>query len=204
MPSQSITRSLVEIKTLDARINKIIENAVFTSYKTKTRNHNLNADEFRKTANADYQSINDLICRRDKIKNAIVLSNSVTMVEITGKKMTVSQAIEFKNTIEYNRNVVAKMRQQRQTVIIESENHRNRVQNKIDENIKIICGKDTKADATTIQTITDGITKGDPIEIFDPLGIDALISHMETEIEDFSANVDFVLSESNALTQITV
>lgn len=204
MPSQSITRSLVEIKTLDARINKIIENAVFTSYKTKTRNHNLNADEFRKTANADYQSINDLICRRDKIKNAIVLSNSVTMVEITGKKMTVSQAIEFKNTIEYNRNIVAKMRQQRQTVIIESENHRNRVQNKIDENIKIICGKDTKADATTIQTITDGITKGDPIEIFDPLGIDALISHMETEIEDFSANVDFVLSESNALTQITV
>lgn len=204
MPSQSITRSLVEIKTLDARINKIIENAVFTSYKTKTRNHNLNADEFRKTANADYQSLNDLICRRDKIKNAIVLSNSVTMVEIAGKKMTVSQAIEFKNTIEYKRNIVFKMRQQRQTVIIESENHRNRVQNKIDENIKIICGKDTKADATTIQTITDGITKGDPIEIFDPLGIDALISHMETEIEDFSANVDFVLSESNALTQITV
>lgn len=204
MTSQSITRSLVEIKTLDARINKIIENAVFTSYKTKTRNHNLNKDEFRKTANADYQSLNDLIYRRDKIKNAIVLSNSVTMVEIAGKKMTVSQAIEFKNTIEYKRNIVFKMRQQRQNVTIESENHRNRVQNKIDENIKIICGKDTKADATTIQTITDGITKGDPIEIFDPLGIDDLISDLETEIEDFSANVDFVLSESNALTQITV
>jgi len=204
MPSQSITRSLVEIKTLDARINKIIENAVFTSYKTKTRNNNLNVDEFRKTANADYQSLNDLIGRRDKIKNAIILSNSVTMVEIAGKKMTVSQAIEFKNTIEYKRNIVAKMRQQRQNVRIENENHRNRVQNKIDENIKIICGKDTKADATTIQTITDGITKGDPIEIFDPLGIDVLICDLETEIEDFSANVDFVLSESNALTQITV
>ena len=204
MPYQSITRSLVEIKTLDARINKIIENATFISYKTKTRNNNLNADEFRKNTNADYQSLNDLVCRRDKIKNAIMLSNSVTIVEIAGNKMTVSQAIEFKNTIEYKRSIVSKMRQQRQNVTIESENHRNRVQNKIDENIKIICGKDTKADATTIQTITDGITKGDPIEIFDPLGIDNIISCLETEIEDFSANVDFVLSESNALTQINV
>ena len=42
------------------------------------------------------------------------------------------------------------------------------------------------------------------IEIFDPLGVEALINALETEIEDFSANVDFVLSESNALTQINV
>ena len=31
-----------------------------------------------------------------------------------------------------------------------------------------------------------------------------LYRHLETEVEDFTANVDFVLSESNALTQISV
>jgi hypothetical protein len=204
MTTQSITRSLVEIKTLDARIGKIIDGASFTSYKTKSRNHGLNAEEFRKAATSDFQSINDLIKRRDRIKNAIVLSNSVTMVEIAGTKMTVSQAIEFKNTIGYKRLLLAKLKYQRQTVTIESEQHRNRVQAKIDDNIKIICGKDVKADAVALQTVTDGISKGDPIEIFDPLGVEALISALETEIEDFSANVDFVLSESNALTQIAV
>ena len=96
------------------------------------------------------------------------------------------------------------MRDQRQIVTIESENHRNRVQTKVDENIRIICGKDAKADAQSIQAITDGITKGDPIEIFDPLGIDKIIADLETEVEDFSANIDFVLSESNAITQIVV
>ena len=201
---QSITRSLVEIKTLDSRIGKIIDASAFTSYKTKSRNFGLNAEEFRKSALADFQSINDLITRRDSIKNAIVLSNSTTIVSIAEKHMTVSQAIEFKNTIGYKELLLQKLKTQRQMVTVESELHRNRVQTKVDDNIRIICGKDVKADASSIQTITDGITKGDPIEIFDPLGIDKVIDTLETEIEDFRANVDFVLSESNALTKISV
>ena len=201
---QSITRSLVEIKTLDSRIGKIIDASAFTSYKTKSRNFGLNAEEFRKSALADFQSINDLISRRDSIKNAIVLSNSTTIVSIAEKHMTVSQAIEFKNTIGYKELLLQKLKTQRQMVTVESELHRNRVQTKVDDNIRIICGKDVKADASSIQTITDGITKGDPIEIFDPLGIDKVIDALETEIEDFRANVDFVLSESNALTKILV
>lgn len=201
---QSITRSLVEIKTLDSRIGKIIDASAFTSYKTKSRNFGLNAEEFRKSALADFQSINDLISRRDSIKNAIVLSNSTTIVSIAEKQMTVSQAIEFKNTIGYKELLLQKLKTQRQMVTVESELHRNRVQTKVDDNIRIICGKDVKADASSIQTITDGITKGDPIEIFDPLGIDKVIDALETEIEDFRANVDFVLSESNALTKILV
>lgn len=204
MTSQSITRSLVELKTLDNRILKNIESTSFTSFKTKSRNSGLTSDDFRKNATANFDSICDLIIRRDKIKNAIVLSNSTTIVEVAGKKMPVSQAIEFKHTIQYKRELVAKLRDQRQIVTIESENHRNRVQTKIDENIRIICGKDAKADAQSIQTISDGITKNDPIEIFDPLGIDKIIADLETEIEDFSANIDFVLSESNAITQIVV
>jgi hypothetical protein len=204
MTSQSITRSLVELKTLDNRILKTIEQSSFTSFKTKSRNTGLTSDDFRKNATANFDSICDLIIRRDKIKNAIVLSNSTTFVEVAGRKMSVSQAIEFKNTIQYKRELVAKLRDQRQIVTIESENHRNRVQTKVDENIRIICGKDAKADVQSIQAITDGITKGDPIEIFDPLGIDKIIADLETEVEDFSANIDFVLSESNAITQIVV
>ena len=204
MTSQSITRSLVELKTLDNRILKTIEQSSFTSFKTKSRNTGLTSDDFRKNATANFDSICDLIIRRDKIKNAIVLSNSTTFVEVAGRKMSVSQAIEFKHTIQYKRELVIKLRDQRQIVTIESENHRNRVQTKVDENIRIICGKDAKADAQSIQAITDGITKGDPIEIFDPLGIDKIIADLETEVEDFSANIDFVLSESNAITQIVV
>jgi ABC-type ATPase with predicted acetyltransferase domain len=205
MPAkQSITRSLVELKTIDGRITKIIDGGVFMTYKTKYKNTRYNEEDFKKSATADFQSLSDLIKRRDQIKNAIVLSNASTMVEIAGTKMTVSQAIEFKNTINYKSAMLATLKHQRQMVIIEVDAHRQKVQNKVDENVRIICGKDAKPDAGTLKMVTDGIAAGDPIDVYDPLNIDKVIESLEREIEDFRANVDFVLSESNAITQIEV
>jgi hypothetical protein len=201
---QSITRSLVELKTIDGRIHKITENGVFITYKTKYKNTRYTEEDFKKSAIADFQSLNDLIKRRDQIKNAIVLSNATTMVEIAGTKMTVSQAIEFKNTINYKSAMLATLKHQRQMVVVEVDAHRQKVQNKVDDNIRIICGKDAKPDAATLKMVTDGITAGDPIDVYDPLNIDKVIDGLEKEIEDFKANVDFVLSESNATTLINV
>lgn len=204
MSTLSIARALVELKTLDSRINKLITNTNFIIYKTKNKNYQLTEDEFKKQVESEYQSLNDLINRRDSVKNAIVISNSKTEVEVAGRKMTVSRVIEFKNTIQYKRSILESMKRQRQYATVESELHRQKVQQKIDDNIRIVCGKDTKPDAITIQTITESISKSDPIEVFDPINLDKVIKDLETEIEDFSANVDYVLSESNALTQITV
>jgi hypothetical protein len=204
MSSISIARALVELKTLDARINKITGSTQWIIFKTKNKNSNFSEEEFKKTTLSEFQSLNDLITRRDKVKNAIVKSNSVTEVEVGGVKMTVSQAIEYKKTIEYKKKLLGELKRQRQMVTIEFESHKQRVQNKIDENIKVICGKDSKPDETVIKSVSEGISKGDPIEIFDPVGLDKVIKEMETSIEDFVANVDYVLSESNALTTIVV
>ena len=201
---QSITRSLVELKTLDGRIRRILDGGVFMTYKTKYKNTRYAEEDFKQTATSDFQSANDLMARRDKIKNAIVLSNATTLVEIAGTKMTVSQAIEFKNTIAYKSEMLALLKKQRQMVVVEVDAHRQRVQTKVDDNVKIICGKDGKPDAFIIKTVTDGIMAGDPIDVYDPLNLDKVIKQMETEIEDFRANVDFVLSESNATTLIEV
>ena len=88
--------------------------------------------------------------------------------------------------------------------IHEHESWKQRVQNKIDENVKVICGKDSKPDESVIKSVSEGISKGDPIEIYDPLGLDKIIKELELSIENFTANVDYVLSESNALTTIDV
>ena len=185
MTTLSITRALVELKTLDSRITKAITTNTFILCKTKNRNYQVLEDEFKKNTLAEYQSINDLITRR-------------------GLKMTVSEAIEYKQVIRYKQELLDILKKQRQMATIESEAHRQKVQAKIDDNIKIICGKDTKADVQTIQSITDGIMKGDPVEVYDPLNLDKVIKELEVSVEEFSANVDYVLSESNALTTITV
>jgi hypothetical protein len=204
MTTLSITRALVELKTLDSRITKAITSNTFILCKTKNRNYQVLEDEFKKNTQAEFQSINDLVLRRAQIKNAIVKSNAKTEVEVAGLKMTVSEAIEYKQVIRYKQELLDILKRQRQMVTIDSEAHRQRVQAKIDDNIKIICGKDTKADVQTIQSVTDGIMKGDPVEVYDPLNLDKVIKELEVSIEDFTANVDYVLSESNALTTITV
>lgn len=204
MSTISIARALVELKTLDSRINKITNQTQWIIFKTKNKNSNYSEEEFKKSTQSEYQSLLDLIIRRDKLKNAIMKSNSLTQVELGGTKMAVSEAIEYKKTIEYKKKLLETLKRQRQSVTIEYESHKQRVQNKIDDNIKVICGKDSKPDETVIKSVSEGITKGDPIEIFDPIGLDKVIKEMETSIEDFTANVDYVLSESNALTTITV
>ena len=202
--SLSVARALVELKTLDNRINKIIGSTTWVTYKTKNTNYSMTEEDFKKKTLSEHQSLNDLIKRRNAIKNAIILSNASTNVQVGGQTMTVAQAIEYKQTITYKRTLLDNFKHQRQRVIVDSEAHRQRVQNKIDDNIRIICGKDNKPDANTIQTISEGISKGDPIEVFDPLGLEEAIKKLENEIEEFSANVDYVLSESNALTSINV
>lgn len=204
MSSISIARALVELKTLDSRINKITDSTQWIIYKTKNKNHNLSEDEYKKNTLAEYQSLTDLISRRDRLKNSIMKSNSVTEVEVGGNKMTVSQAIEYKKIIEYKQKLLLRLKYQRQQVVVDVESHKQRVQTKIDDNVKVICGKDSKPDENVIKSVSDGITKGDPIEVFDPLGLDKVIKELETGIEDFKANVDYVLSESNALTVIAV
>ena len=203
MTTQSITRSLVELKTLDEKITKLTSEGLFMSFKTKSKNSGITEDEFSRTANESFVSLNRMIQKRDLIKNLILESNLVARVTIAGREMSVAAAIEFKNTIEYKSRLLEVLKRQRKTVLAEQETHKVRLQAKIDDNIKIICGKE-KPDASVIATVTDGITKSDPIEVFDPLKLEALIRTMEEDVVDFRANVDFALSESNATTQITI
>jgi len=203
MTTQSITRSLVELKTLDEKITKLTSEGLFMSFKTKSKNSGITEDEFSRTANESFVNLNRMIQKRDLIKTLILESNLVARVTIGGKEMSVAAAIEFKNTIEYKSRLLEVLKRQRKTVLAEQEAHKVRLQAKIDDNIKIICGKE-KPDASVIATVTDGITKSDPIEVFDPLNLEVLIRTMEEDVLNFRANVDFALSESNATTQITI
>jgi len=203
MTTQSITRSLVELKTLDEKITKLTSEGLFMSFKTKSKNSGITEDEFSRTANESFVNLNRMIQKRDLIKHLILESNLVARVTIAGREMSVAAAIEFKNTIEYKSRLLEVLKRQRKTVLAEQEAHKVRLQAKIDDNIKIICGKE-KPDASVIATVTDGITKSDPIEVFDPLNLEVLIRTMEEDVLNFRANVDFALSESNATTQITI
>lgn len=200
----SITRALAELKLLDNRINRAIEELKFAVCVTKKTNYNINKNEFTAQATAAYQSVNDLINRREKIKAAVMNSNATTRVKIGSKEMTVSEAIEMKHTIQYKEYILEKVREQRLQVTKEYEAHKNKVKQAIDANITQICSRDVKPDPAVIQDLTDFFYKSDSCEVFDPLSLDTLVTTLTAEIEDFKLNVDFALSEANSLSFIEI
>lgn len=203
----SITRALVELKTLDSKITKLINGTTFILCKTKKNNYNVQENEFTKNVTSTFQSINDLIKQRDKIKTQIVHSNATTLVKICSESMTVAEAIERKKTIEYTKLLIEKLKQQRNTTTRESETHRERVQLKIDDSVRQIFTKDSntnKVDPNAIKIISDGMWENDPVYLYDPIKIDKQIEELEEYVSNFEKNIDFILSESNCMTQISV
>ncbi len=200
----TITRALAELKLLDSRISNTTNDINFVVCVTKKTNYNINKNDFTSQTTAKYQSLMDLITRREKLKSAIMKSNASTMVRVANKDMTVIEAIEMKNTIQYKKNLLNVLRRQRTNVTNEFEQNKSRIKQSIDSNIAQICSRDVKPDPTTIQNLTDMMWKNDPVEIYDPISIDKTIEDLTKEIEDFELNVDFVLSESNSLNYVEI
>ena len=109
MTSQmSITQGLAELKLLDKRLNKGLEDVSWMAVSTK--NKKVSEEELKKTASAEYQSYLSLVKRRDTIKRAIVLSNANTTVCIASSwSGTVAEAIEYKSSLMYKKKLLAKM-----------------------------------------------------------------------------------------------
>lgn len=200
----TITRALAELKLLNSKITKTTNEIKFAVCVTKKTNYNINKSDFTSQTTAKYQSLMDLINRREKLKALIMKSNATTMVKIGSKEMTVIEAIEMKNTIQYKNALLNVLRNQRQQVTQECESHKAKVKQMIESNISSICNRDIKPDPSTIQDLTDMLWKNDPVEIYDPINLDKTIEVLNNEIEDFTLNVDFALSESNSLNYIEV
>ena len=95
----TVHKALCELKTLDARIQKSIQQGTFVFANKHSNNKvaGVSINTYSEEIRAAYQSAKDLIARRDAIKRAVTLSNATVKVTIGGKEYTVAEAIEMKN-----------------------------------------------------------------------------------------------------------
>ena len=199
--TMSITRALVELKTLDKRINKQTTQGVFVS----TQVHGQNIDDVRvNDALANYQSTRDLHKRYNAIKSAIVLSNAKTEVVIGGNEYTVSEAIDRKHSIKYEKQLLETLRQQRQNAKYKIETHTREVERNLDAKLDQLYGSASKNKADSTKDFREEFLKSREMTMVDPLKVDEKIDELYESVTEFEKEVDFVLSESNAKTEISV
>lgn len=207
MEKLSITRGLSEIKILEKRINKKIDEftpiAVTSGKKPPVGFETI--EQFKEQRKSEYQSILDLIKRRSGIKRKIVQSNAITKVTIAGIEMTIAEAIDYKNSV-----VGFKTKMSQQIV-----NHYNSyarqfeqkqidVKSVIDRQLEAMYGRDKKVSQEEIKTITEPYMENHGPKFIDSISCEKENKNLVEEIDKFTLEVDHVLSESNATTFIEI
>ena len=207
MEKMTIHRALSELKLIDARIEKAISAIKPTgvTQKNKLVNQFYKKEDFEKEARAKFQSVNDLIERKNKIKSAIVKANGVTKVEINGKKMTISDAINFKQVIDFKKKLIATLEQKHRSAKDTAETNNKQVEDNALRLAEAALQKDNvKINDGDAVAITEPYLTKNEFHLVDPLNFDKLVEEVQTEVNDFESEVDAVLSEINAVTVIEI
>lgn len=203
----TIHRGLAELKLIDARIQKQIEQMIPCGLKQKDKKVNNVTDEaeFIKSAKSNYDSILALIERKNKIKCAIVKRNTEVEVTIGEQKMSIADAINYKTLIAVKKQLIASMRKDYKAVTA----NMNKVNDAVEQNCQNILlatfGKENvKVTNTDMEAVRKPFMEQNEWTMIDPLGVVACTEKMERELMLFETEVDAILSEINAITLIGI
>ena len=195
----TVTRALAELTTIKKRAEKLTSNTTFIG----TRTTGQAWKDFQPEARANWQAINDLQNRYNNIKFAIIRSNAVTRVQVSGMDLTVAEVIVMKECMTQKKNLLQSLRQQRERTTRNVEQHEKNVQRELDRLLEGLCkNHDGKRDENQITAVSETYRKNNKCEVVDPINLDKEIESLDRAIDSFNGEVDFVLSESNALTKI--
>ena len=204
----SITEALNELKLYDSKIMKAITNAklVGAAKKSADKVGVVKKEDFEERAKASYQSVTDLIANRNTLKSAIVKSNAVTEVAINGKTMTVAEAIERKNSIDYDETFLAEMKRQYASATDTVTKENKKVDNKVDELLATLIGKDSSKEVNkdSQEAIEKPYRLKNEYEFIDPIGLLDKIETLEAEIDGFKSEVDTRLAVANSITTVEI
>lgn len=205
----TVTEALAELTLLQKRIESAttaLENGTLitvvevgkvpTGFKSR--------EEYEVNAKALVQRVQALLDRRRAIKRAIVVSNASTRVTVAAEEMTVAEAIEMKNFIDYYEAILDTM----QSAYTQTRNQYEKAQAKIKERLDKLAlevlGKNEAGNSDQYQSLVDSFMAREGVELLDPTNISKEIERRTIFIEEFKSTCDRVLSISNATTTVEI
>ncbi len=206
MKKLSIHRALTELKMLNLRIEAATNevSAVVANRKSNRKINGVDIHEYEKQMQASYDKVVGLMSYRNKIKALVVQSNANTKVMVGKEEMTVAEAIEQKQSIQYEKNLLEIIQHQHRSAINTVAKENDALPGKLETYLINILGNKDKQSPEEVKLHTETFMKRNEFEIIDPLNAKQQIERLSNRIEEFETEVDAVLSESNATTFIEV
>lgn len=212
MAKISLTRALSRISTLKKSIGKDIDQKLIVVSLTKGHgdrkrlaNKANSVESEEAMIQSTYTSVIDQIAELRKLKRALIKANASVAVKIEGfDEMTIAEAIEYKNSLEFDKVLLAKMKRQYGLVSDQLGNELERINMEIEKAVSIAYSNDRKVDQTQYDAVAAPRRKENEPAMLDPLNVQQKIEKLESQIDGFLSEIDFALSEVNAKTEIEV
>lgn len=212
MATYTITRALSRVNALQDKLNKAREQDYIVTINT-IKLQTTEAQDLLKTLKGNMQSVLDIKNEILKIKLKIQESNLTTKVEVAGKEMSVREAIETKYLLEnyftYISNTMQTQMLNAKHKLVQAQQYIEMQQAIAVQDITKSLGKELSSSEIeeraklTIQLTKE--TKELSILSFDGVNnAEDSFKTFESSVRNFLEEVDYVLSESNAVTTIEV
>lgn len=207
--TMTIHKALVELKILDARIKKEINEVKFV-VANKHSNQKIDGVSIQDciaSSRDKYHSVLTLINRRNAIKQAVTRSNAMTKVDIAGTTYTVAEAIDMKSVgLSYWQLVLQNIESQYHAATrVATKENGSALDAKADSYMTTMySGSDLKNMSDEIRKVREAFIASQTVDIVDCIGVEAEMKRLRDMLDAFASNVDAALSVSNALTTIEV
>ena len=200
----TIHRALTELEMLHKRIEEAHRNvtAVVARHRNDKKVNGIEVEEFVKNMQSSYDKVVGLIAYRNRLKALVVESNARAVVKVGSREMNVVEAIERKQSIEYEKTLLATLLQQYNITVKRVAKNNDELPEKLETYLINILGNKEKQTPEEVALHTDTFMKRNEQELLDPLKVKKVIEAMEGSVNEFKSEVDAVLSESNAKTFI--
>lgn len=202
----SINRALKELKTLDSRIQSAISNGMFvlSAKNSASKINGLTREELKNSFKGNLDKVNDLVSYKNAIKAAIVASNAETEVQVAGVTYKVATAIYMKEAAKTEQYFINKLKQDYARVLREIEAENAKLEKAFETYVTQMYGGKDKAPVDEIEKARKMYYDTNGVEMIDSIGIKAEIERREEALVAFLDEVDGALTDSNALTQLTI
>jgi hypothetical protein len=204
----NVHKALAELKILDDRIVKAINSveACISNKHSNTKVKGVDIKVYTGVMKSSYDKATDLIKRREAIKRAVVLSNAVTKVTVADKEYTVAEAIEMKNHgMDFKELLKQKIKKQYDAAMAQIITENGKLEDKAENYVVGLYGsKEGKTSTEEFTKTREAYIEAQTMELVDPIGVLKEMEDLETEIAEFTAEVDAALSVSNSLTEIEI
>lgn len=208
----SITRALVELKNLDKKITQANTGVNFVGITVGKDNNKkvhypqgYDVKSCTEVIQGNFDKVTKLIKNRQQIKSAVVQSNATTNVMISGKTMTVAEAIETKTSLPYKEQLLNVLIQQVNAANSHIAALNSKLNEDIDKALSVVYGNEKgKVEAEMYEQVAEPQRKQKEAVLLDPCKIDQKIKVLQDEIQTIKSELDFILAESNAKTEIEV